>query len=70
MLALSATNLAETASDRLEAETVADIYVGMSLRIKESCPNLLQFFARYVIEARLQREHLLQSKLFPLADII
>lgn len=46
MLALSATNAAETAAGFLEPETMADIYVGTALRIKESCSGFLQFFTR------------------------
>lgn len=46
MLALSATNLAEAAVSVIEPEILAEIYVTMALRIKESGPNFLQMFSR------------------------
>ena len=46
MLALSALNLAEMANSVIEPEIMADIYIGVSLRIKESCTNMFQIFTR------------------------
>ena len=48
MLAFSAVNMAETSSDVLPADQLADIYVAAALRIKASCPSFLQFCNRYV----------------------
>jgi sterol regulatory element-binding transcription factor 1 len=46
MLALSAANLGEAAADVLPAEILADIYVAVALRIKESCPTFLHVLSR------------------------
>ncbi|GLG96286.1 uncharacterized protein GBIM_03088 [Gryllus bimaculatus] len=49
MLALSAVNMAETSSDLLSPEVMADIYVAAALRIKESFPTFLQLLVRYYL---------------------
>lgn len=45
--ALTAVNLAEATGCKLPAAQLIDIYVGLALRIKASCPNFLQFLHRY-----------------------
>ncbi|EEB11877.1 sterol regulatory element-binding protein, putative [Pediculus humanus corporis] len=54
MLALSALNLAEMANSVIEPEIMADIYIGVSLRIKESCTNMFQIFTRYYLNLARQ----------------
>nr|CAD7594673.1 unnamed protein product [Timema genevievae] len=49
MLALSAVNMAETAAHVLPPEHLADIHVTAALRVKESCPNFMQFFSRFYL---------------------
>nr|CAD7573629.1 unnamed protein product [Timema californicum] len=49
MLSLSAVNMAETAAHVLPPEHLADIYVTAALRVKESCPNFMQFFSRFYL---------------------
>lgn len=44
--ALTAVNLAEATGYKLPAAQLIDIYVGLALRIKASCPNFLQFLHR------------------------
>lgn len=45
--ALTAVNLAEATGCKFSAAQLIDIYVGLALRIKASCPNFLQFLHRY-----------------------
>ncbi|KAK6626223.1 hypothetical protein RUM43_006530 [Polyplax serrata] len=54
MLALSALNLAETAGSLMEPELLSDIYVSMSLRIKECFSNVFQILARYYLSLARQ----------------
>lgn len=49
MLALSAVNMAETAGDLLSPDMIADIYVALALRMKESYPYFLQILIRFYL---------------------
>lgn len=48
-LSLSAVNLAEAAGRMFPRECLADIYLGASLRIKESFPSVFHFLSRYYL---------------------
>ncbi|XP_045478897.1 sterol regulatory element-binding protein 1 isoform X2 [Harmonia axyridis] len=46
---LNALNLAEAAKFKLRTSQYVDVFIGISLRIKMSCPNILQGIQRYYL---------------------